>query len=519
MHTPLIATAVVVTVLVGVAFADAINFDNLKAGAPPPGWTATRTGTGEAKWTVERDDTAPSKPNVLKQSGQATYPVCIKDDTNLQDGFVEVKFKPISGREDQAGGLIWRARDSNNYYVARANALEDNVTIYDTVNGRRTERKRATVKVASNQWHSLRVEFQGRHFTVICDGKKAIEWDDDTFKDAGKVGVWTKADSVTLFDDFNYGGSGANVAAQSQPLVLKNVIPLPKVEGRIDHLAFDGARGRLYVAALENNTVEVTDAVGGTHVTSLQGFHEPQGIVVVPDINAIAVANGSTGTLQLIDAQTHQIRRTVSVGGDADNVRYDPAAKRLFVGYQGGLAIIDPTSGQVVQRVSFSGHAESFQLERGGSRIFINVPDRAQIIVADRKTASVVAQWPETPRGNYPMALDESTHRLFVGNRQPPTVVVYDTATGKAVTTLPIVGDTDDLFYDSARKRLYVIGGEGYVDVLQRDAGDAFKRTARIATASGARTGLFVPEQSRLYVAVPHRGAQRAEIRVYEPLN
>src|SRR5437870_2144849 len=191
--------------LVGMAAAQTVNFDNLKAGEPPPGWTATKTGTGQAKWTIEKDDTAPSKPNVLKQSGQATYPVCIKDDTSLKDGFVEVKFKPISGKEDQAGGLVWRAKDSNNYYIARANALEDNVTIYDTVNGRRTERKRTNTKVAANQWHTLRVDFQGNHFTVTFDGKKAIEWDDATFKEAGKVGVWTKADSVTLFDDFNYG--------------------------------------------------------------------------------------------------------------------------------------------------------------------------------------------------------------------------------------------------------------------------------------------------------------------------
>jgi hypothetical protein len=128
----------------------------------------------------------------------------LKDDAILKDGFVEVKFKPLSGREDQAGGLVWRAKDANNYYVARANALEDNVTIYDTVNGRRTERKRASTKVASNQWHTLRVEFQANHFTVSLNGQKALEWDDDTFKDAGKVGVWTKADSVTLFDDFSF---------------------------------------------------------------------------------------------------------------------------------------------------------------------------------------------------------------------------------------------------------------------------------------------------------------------------
>ena len=187
------------------AHADTVNFDSLKTGAPPPGWTATQTGSGSAKWSVEADATAPSKPNVLKQSGRATYPVCLKDDTSITNGYVEVKFKPISGSEDQAAGLVWRAKDANNYYVARANALEENVTIYHTVDGRRTEKKRTSMKVAAQQWHTLRVDFEGGHFVVSLDGKNAIEWDDETFKEAGKVGLWTKADSVTLFDDFSFG--------------------------------------------------------------------------------------------------------------------------------------------------------------------------------------------------------------------------------------------------------------------------------------------------------------------------
>src|SRR4051812_31384241 len=193
------------TLATGSPLADTATFDNLKTGAPPPGWTATKTGKGKARWEVVADDSAPSKPNVLKQSGEATYPVCIKDDTSVKDGFVEVKFKPISGKEDQAGGVIWRCHDANNYYIARANALEDNVTIYHTIKGRRTEKKRFETKVSSNQWHNLRVDFHGNTFTVTFDGKKALEWQDDTFKDAGKVGVWTKADSVTLFDNFTYG--------------------------------------------------------------------------------------------------------------------------------------------------------------------------------------------------------------------------------------------------------------------------------------------------------------------------
>jgi hypothetical protein len=193
------------SLIVTAVSAETVNLDDAKPGEVPPGWTATKTGKGEPKWAVEKDDTAPSKPNVLKQSGEATYPVCIKDYTNLKDGFVEVKFKPVSGKEDQAGGVIWRAKDADNYYIARANALEDNVRIYHFANGRRTQFKSASEMVASGQWHTLRVEFSDNKFTVFFNGKKLFEAEDDTFKDAGKVGVWTKADSVTLFDDFSYG--------------------------------------------------------------------------------------------------------------------------------------------------------------------------------------------------------------------------------------------------------------------------------------------------------------------------
>src|SRR6266568_4001557 len=197
---------IVTTMATALAAAETVNFDDMKAGVPPPGWTAAQTGSGTAKWMVEKDDSAPSKPNVLKQSGQATFPVCFKNDTNIKDGFVEMKFKPIAGKEDQGGGVIWRVRDANNYYVARANALEDNVTIYHTVNGRRIAFKNFNTMVKSGVWHTLRVDFEDNKFMVAFDGNKVIEATDATFANAGKVGVWTKADSVTLFDDFTYAG-------------------------------------------------------------------------------------------------------------------------------------------------------------------------------------------------------------------------------------------------------------------------------------------------------------------------
>src|SRR5256714_7623461 len=199
-------TMIVTTMATALAAAETVNFDDAKAGAPPPGWTATQTGSGSAKWSVEKDDSAPSGSNVLRQSGTATFPVCIKNDTNLKDGFVEVKFKPVSGKEDQAGGVVWRVQDANNYYIARANALEDNVTIYHTIGGKRVAFKSIKTKVKSGVWHTLRVDFEGNKFTVTFDGNKVIEATDQSFPNAGKVGVWTKADSVTLFDDFSFSG-------------------------------------------------------------------------------------------------------------------------------------------------------------------------------------------------------------------------------------------------------------------------------------------------------------------------
>jgi hypothetical protein len=190
-----------------------VRFETDAVGATPKGWTATKTGRGEPKWTIEQDQTAPSKLRIVKQSGQATYPLLLKDDTDIKDGSIEMKFKAVAGSEDRAAGLVWRARDANNYYVVRANALEDNVVLYKTVDGVRSAldivgRKGGygiDVSVPANQWHGLRVDFNGSRFKVRYNGKQLFEVDDSTFSDAGKVGLWTKADSVTLFDEIVYG--------------------------------------------------------------------------------------------------------------------------------------------------------------------------------------------------------------------------------------------------------------------------------------------------------------------------
>jgi len=194
------------TASIAAALLNVVNFDSSAVGALPDGWKEGVTGTGSPRWSVERDATAPSAPNVLKQSGKGTFPWCVKD-ASLVDGVVEVKMKPLSGREDQAGGVVWRWKDGDNYYVARANALENNVSLYYTERGSRKTIKYVDAPVAGNAWHTLRVEFGGTRIRVILDGVARIEVDDKHISGAGAIGVWTKADSVTLFDDFAYGAA------------------------------------------------------------------------------------------------------------------------------------------------------------------------------------------------------------------------------------------------------------------------------------------------------------------------
>jgi len=189
------------------------NFESDAVGAAPKGWTATMTGRGDPIWTVEHDQTARSKLKVLKQSGRATYPLLLRDDTDIMDGYIEMQFKAISGSQDRAAGLVWRAADANNYYVARANALEDNVVLYKTVAGVRSSLDivgrrggyGVKVSVPANRWLGLRVEFKGSRFKVLYNGTQLFEVEDSTFGKGGKVGLWTKADSVTLFDEIRYG--------------------------------------------------------------------------------------------------------------------------------------------------------------------------------------------------------------------------------------------------------------------------------------------------------------------------
>jgi DNA-binding beta-propeller fold protein YncE len=299
---------------------------------------------------------------------------------------------------------------------------------------------------------------------------------------------------------------------------LKRTIPLPGVEGRIDHLDLDISGQRLFVCALGNNTVEVIDLNKGERIHTISGLGAPQGVAFVPEVNRLLVANDKGGVCNIYDANSFQLIGKVEFADDADNVRYDSASKRIYVGFgSGGIGIINAADGKQVGSIKLAGHPEAFELERQGHRIFVNVPTARHVAVIDRDKGEVIATWKtDGAFGNFPMALDEANHRLFVGCRLPSKLVVLDTASGKTVTSVGISGDPDDIFYDSKRHRVYVICGAGKIDIIDQTDANTYKALAKINTADGARSGLFVPERDALFVAVPHRGSQQAEIRRYQ---
>lgn len=311
---------------------------------------------------------------------------------------------------------------------------------------------------------------------------------------------------------------GPEKAELPKPFTAIQVIPLEGVEGRIDHFGFDPRGNRLFVAALGNDTVEAIDLKAAKVTHHIKSLHAPQGIAFAPDLDRLAVASDKDGTLRLYEGSSFKPVATIDLKDDADNVRYDSATRRFWVGYaDGALAAIDATTGRQVADIKLDAHPESFQLENRGRRIFVNVTRAGHIAVIDREKAAVIAQWPiPGVQGNYPMALDESDHRLFVGCRNPAKLLVLDTESGKTVASLDCVGDTDDLFYDADAKRIYVSGGAGFISVFGQITPDRYRLIANVQTAPGARTAYFVAATRHLYVAVPHRGAQRAEIRVYE---
>jgi len=313
--------------------------------------------------------------------------------------------------------------------------------------------------------------------------------------------------------------AAAACAASPAPLRLEAKIPLGAVRGRIDHLAIDLGRQRLFVAELGNDSLGVVDLRQGRVVRTLRGLREPQGIGYVPSTDTVYVANAGDGSVRLFQGTKLTPVGDIALGDDADNVRVDEAAHRLFVGYgTGGLAIIDTTAGTKIADVLLRAHPESFQLDPSGIRIFINIPDAGVIAVANRMTDRVVARWTTgSLRANFPLVFDAVHQRLLAVFRRPPRLGVYRAGDGHLLDAFSTCRDADDLFLDAKRRRLYVICAEGVIDVMT-ERGMGYTDLGRIRTSLGARTGLFVPQLDELFVAVRATHATPAAIWVYRPL-
>jgi hypothetical protein len=305
------------------------------------------------------------------------------------------------------------------------------------------------------------------------------------------------------------------------PLQLEEQIPVPGVAGRLDHFTADAKRRRLFVSALGNNTLEVIDVFAGRVIHSIKGLAQPQGPLYVPGVDKLYVANAEDGKVRVYDGATYTLRKTIDFGKDPDNMRYDEASKTVFVGFgedDGGIAMIDPkTDERVGQVYKTGGHPESFQVEASGSHIYVNVPDADNVVESiDRKTGAVT-KWPlEGLRANYAMALNEEDHRLFTITRKTPMMVVLNTETGSEVTRLRAAGECDDVFFDASRKRIYVIGAEGFISVFQQHDPDHYELLANVPSGIGIRTGFYFRNRDRFYVAVPAKGSEPAQVWTYE---
>jgi DNA-binding beta-propeller fold protein YncE len=327
------------------------------------------------------------------------------------------------------------------------------------------------------------------------------------------IGILTGRSSKTVV--------AQTVAREILPLQLEEQIPVPGVAGRLDHFTADPKRKRLFVSALGNNTVEVIDVFAGRVVHSIKGLAQPQGPLYVPGADKLYVANAEDGKVRVYDGATYTLRKTIDFGKDPDNMRYDEASKMVFVGFgedDGGIAMIDPkTDERVGQVYKTEGHPESFQVEPSGGHIFANVPDAGNVVESIDRKSGVVTKWPlKGLRGNYAMALNEADHRLFTITRKTPMMVVLNTETGAEVTRLRAAGECDDVFFDSSRKRIYVIGAEGLISVFQQDDPDHYELIANVPSGIGIRTGYYFTKRDRFYVGVPAKGSEPAQVWTYE---
>lgn len=309
----------------------------------------------------------------------------------------------------------------------------------------------------------------------------------------------------------------AQNTSQTNSLKLITAIPLPNVSGRIDHLTFDSKNKIVFVAALGNNSVEVVDLKSNKVIHTIKNVSEPQGLAFIPESNSLFVANGANGKCDVFNTTTFQKTASISLGDDADNVRYDVSSKKVYVGYaSGGIAVIDAATFKLISQIKLNGHPESFQLDKSAGKIYVNVPGTHQIEIIDVSKNAVIDKWMMTQaKSNFPMALDEINHRLFIGCRNPAKLLIINAQTGKTISSLDINSDTDDIFYNTANKEIYISCGGGYVDVFTQVDANNYKSNGKVETKSGARTSLFIPELNELIVASPASFTRQAALLIY----
>lgn len=313
----------------------------------------------------------------------------------------------------------------------------------------------------------------------------------------------------------------AGRAQKTAPFRLLQIVRLPGVRGRIDHFDVDLKGHRLFMSALGNDTVEVFDLRTNRLIHTIRGLHEPQGVTYVPASNLLFVANGGDGMVRIYDASTYQLRKVLHFPSDADDTRYDAATNRVYVAYgdrgDAGIAVLNGSNGDLIKMIPLPSHPEAFELSDSGPAIYVNIPTAGNIIdVVNRDTRKITATWTlGSARANFPMALDGKDHRLFIACRSPAEVLVLDTESGKIIGHLPCVSSADDLWYDVARKRIYVSGGGGFITVIRQENPNQYREIEEFRTAPGGRTSCLVPQLNRLYLGVWGLYGRPEELRVY----
>jgi hypothetical protein len=315
----------------------------------------------------------------------------------------------------------------------------------------------------------------------------------------------------------SFCASEASAETVEPALQLESKISLGDVSGRIDHIAIDLNRHRIFVAELGNNTVEVVDLSERKVIHVFRGLKEPQGVAYVPSSDTLYVANAGDGSVRIFRADNFEPAGQIDLGDDADNIRVDVANNRVIIGYgNGALAVIDPATRRKVTDISLKAHPESFQLARTPAQIFVNVPQKREIAVVDLASGKQTASWALKSGENFPMAFDDENQHVVVAFRSPPRLGVYSARDGAIVANVEACGDADDVFIDTKRHRAYVSCGSGFLDVFDTQ-GATYRRVAHVPTVSGARTALFVPELDRLLLAVRASAGEAAAVWIYRP--